>query len=402
MVAESASRQRRHTGRGLFFVNSSHPDDVKKKGIQRSIRSHSIRNAALRSRPTRKERPQAITYALKEVYITADTGIFQDRILCERCPIPKSLGLWPFPCELQPRAQELIYFMNAESDYVFRPFRTVWFSMALTDATAFQLCMANAAMFMAQRKQPDTFEYDTVGSATHDIYPQFPEYMWDLSPPFPHRRTPLLEQIIFRLGESDCVAMEFIIDALDGIRYIAETVNTSQKEPEFWRREDDLSPLHMIGPITHTLLSVPRVNPKDNVSVMGLVCEIARLAILILLAALKRMYSFFLNEIELTTLTAKFSSVLLKYRQTLSLGQREDHSNHLQLWAMLTVAALQPFTDRTLYVTEIRKCMKYLDIKSATNAFQLSHDIAWIDVVGGTDSENESLVKEIDNATPTP
>lgn len=49
--------------------------------------------------------------------------------------------------------------VNAESDYVFRPFRTVWFSMALTDATAFQLCMANAAMFMAQRKQPATFQY---------------------------------------------------------------------------------------------------------------------------------------------------------------------------------------------------------------------------------------------------
>jgi hypothetical protein len=32
--------------------------------------------------------------------------------------------------------------------------------MALTDATAFQLCMANAAMFMAQRKQPATFQYE--------------------------------------------------------------------------------------------------------------------------------------------------------------------------------------------------------------------------------------------------
>lgn len=26
------------------------------------------------------------------------------------CRIPKSLGLWPFPGELHPRAQELIYF----------------------------------------------------------------------------------------------------------------------------------------------------------------------------------------------------------------------------------------------------------------------------------------------------
>jgi hypothetical protein len=32
--------------------------------------------------------------------------------------------------------------------------------MALTDATAFQLCIANAAMFMAQRRQPEIFQYD--------------------------------------------------------------------------------------------------------------------------------------------------------------------------------------------------------------------------------------------------
>lgn len=224
--------------------------------------------------------------------------------------------------------------------------------------------------------------------------------MWDLSPLFPHKRTPLLEQIMLRLGEGDSVTKELIIDALNGIRYIADTVNTNQQEPGFWRGEDDLSPLHMIGPITHTLLSIPRINPKDNVSVTGLVCEMARLAMLILLAALKRMYSFFLNEIEFTTLTAKFSSVLSKYRQTLSLSQHEGYLNHLKLWAMLTVAALQPFMDRTLYVTEIRKCMHCLDIKSATNAIGLSRDIAWIDVVGGTESENKSLVKEIDNAKP--
>ena len=37
--------------------------------------------------------------------------------------------------------------------------------MALTDATAFQLCMANAAMFMAQRQQPEMYQYETCTEA---------------------------------------------------------------------------------------------------------------------------------------------------------------------------------------------------------------------------------------------
>lgn len=50
--------------------------------------------------------------------------------------------------------------VNSESDYVYRPFRTVWFSMALTDASAFKLAMANASMFLAQRKDPENFRYE--------------------------------------------------------------------------------------------------------------------------------------------------------------------------------------------------------------------------------------------------
>lgn len=109
MVAQSVSRRLKHADGGLLFVNSSHPDDVKKKGTQRSIRSHSIRGA-FRGRPSRKRKPQAVTYALERVYVTADTGICQDRFTPDQISISKSLGLWPFPGELQPRAQELIYF----------------------------------------------------------------------------------------------------------------------------------------------------------------------------------------------------------------------------------------------------------------------------------------------------
>lgn len=37
--------------------------------------------------------------------------------------------------------------------------------MALTDASAFRLSMANAAMFMAQRRQPETFQYEKCSEA---------------------------------------------------------------------------------------------------------------------------------------------------------------------------------------------------------------------------------------------
>lgn len=108
MVAQSASRHK-YTDGGLLFVNSSHPDDVKKRNTQHSIRSHSIRDA-FRGRPSRKRKPQAVTYVLRRAYEPADAEQFQDRNGDMQCRIPKSLGLWPFPGELHPRAQELIYF----------------------------------------------------------------------------------------------------------------------------------------------------------------------------------------------------------------------------------------------------------------------------------------------------
>jgi hypothetical protein len=50
--------------------------------------------------------------------------------------------------------------VNNDADYVYRPFRTVWFSMAMSDASAFHLSLANAAMFLDQRIHAHSFSYD--------------------------------------------------------------------------------------------------------------------------------------------------------------------------------------------------------------------------------------------------
>lgn len=50
--------------------------------------------------------------------------------------------------------------VQSEAEYNYRPFRSVWFSMALCDGSAFKLCMANAAMFLDEVRHPNTFHYE--------------------------------------------------------------------------------------------------------------------------------------------------------------------------------------------------------------------------------------------------
>lgn len=70
--------------------------------------------------------------------------------------------------------------VQSEADYCYRPFRSVWFSMALHDGSAFKLCMANAAMFLDKVHHPESFQYERsaetlkyygqcVGEVTHRL-----------------------------------------------------------------------------------------------------------------------------------------------------------------------------------------------------------------------------------------
>ena len=101
-------------------MNSSHPDDIKEKCIQHSIRSHSIRGA-FRAQPSRRKGPLAVTYTLEKVNSNAENGMSQDYADRRQTAIAKSLVSWPFPGELQPRAQELMYFSEYKRGLFFSP-----------------------------------------------------------------------------------------------------------------------------------------------------------------------------------------------------------------------------------------------------------------------------------------
>ncbi|CRG86883.1 hypothetical protein PISL3812_03895 [Talaromyces islandicus] len=456
-------------GENFLFVSLSHPGEIKNRDNQRAIRSRVMRDIG-RSRRTRKRRPQQVTFGLEENFILENLAS-----ATHQSHIPSSLESWPFPVELNSRAKELISFMNSESDVVHRPFRTIWFSMALVDQSAFKLSMANASMFLAQRKDPDGFRYETcsetleyfgqclslvtkrledpkdcvsegvittiLGLICHDLYvgiwdrlavhnaglhliyklrggfkglgpnvplfaswydvltcamddkpPYFPNYALEHAPSLGYTKSPLLETIIQRLQtSSDLVSLP---EALDRLALIAHFVNNVTKTGSQWRKEDDMTPLYLVGSATHILLSMPRLNPSYKIiNSTEFLRELTRLAMLILLERVKQAYHFTSNELLL--FEAKFSNLLLAYPKDYG-----DVLPHLQLWAVMTVATLQPHAAcQTLYAKRIANLMRLLGIESAQASFEMAKNIMWIESIAG-EHPKQALVNAIDGIPP--
>jgi hypothetical protein len=223
-----------------------------------------------------------------------------------------------------------------------------------------------------------------------DKPPSFPNYALDYTPSLVYHKPPLLEAVIQKLRTPDlaCVA-----EALERLGLVAHFVNKVSRGSSQWQNEDDMTPLYLVGSATHILLSMPRLNPSnENISPVELLRELTRLAMLILLENLKRAYHFTSNEPYF--LEAKFSDLLLTYPNTCG-----DVLPHLQLWAVTTVATVQPQSaSQALYTTRIASLMSLLGIESAKAAFGMVKNIIWIESIAG--ELNQSLVHAIDGIRP--
>ncbi|KAJ5223883.1 hypothetical protein N7468_008425 [Penicillium chermesinum] len=138
---------------GLLFITVANPDEVKNKDTQRAIRRRVMRDIG-RSRRKPKSQP-AVTFIGQPHQIDHNQKDFL-------CPALESS---PLPIDLDNRARQLAHFMQSEADYRYRPFRGIWFEMALRDGSAFKLSMANAAMFLDEAHHPTTFKYERSAEA---------------------------------------------------------------------------------------------------------------------------------------------------------------------------------------------------------------------------------------------
>lgn len=209
-----------------------------------------------------------------------------------------------------------------------------------------------------------------------DKPPSFPNYALDYTPSLVYKKPPLLDTIIEQLQTPDLAS---VAEALERLSLIAHFVNSIFNTGSQWQKEDDMTPLYLVGSTTHVLLSMPRLNPSnENISPIDLLREMTRLAMLILLEKVKQAYHF--TSHEPCVLEEKFSSLLLTYPNACG-----DIILHLQLWAVLTVATLQPRSAKqALYTKHIKNLTNLLGIESPKAAFEMAKNIVWIEsIVGG-------------------
>ncbi|OJJ67537.1 hypothetical protein ASPBRDRAFT_58647 [Aspergillus brasiliensis CBS 101740] len=349
----------------FVFVNVSRPDDIKSASTQRTIRRHVMRDIG-RSRRTRPER-RTWPVALKPL-----------EPVVEHIPAsidPCNTTFYPVP--MSDRALQLMHFMTTDRDYVFRPFRTVWFSMALTDPTAILVALANAAMFLDQRLRAQAYQLDVVGSVMEDSHPRLPTPP-EFAAQVPDILSPSLRNLLGDLAARyDCFYdiatafnhASFIIQYTDGSLCHSQTP---------WGGEDNLTIIELFGPATHFLLSMPRPTEMDSITTDIPVLplrEVLRLALLLLLATLKQDVFLFTAH-ECGYLRWK----LLTLIPQLDTAEYDNSCLKLYLWALVTASQLSHSTQPAMYLDQIRSVMDLLGMRGKETS-DLVKSILSIDIL---------------------
>lgn len=173
---------------------------------------------------------------------------------------------------------------------------------------------------------------------------------------------------------------------------LAKFVNENAQDPLFWK--DSATAAKRIVPVTHLLLSLPR--PADFIDtnskyLESSLIELIRLALLIMLARLKR--EFLLSSEDLEHLRKRLS--ILESTATYT----DTAFPELALWAYIIVASMERTETRNMHVAAIVALMKKMNDETSTSVILSSKDLIWIDSL--MDSEAAALGCEIDNAYHT-
>ncbi|PYH92267.1 hypothetical protein BO71DRAFT_432080 [Aspergillus ellipticus CBS 707.79] len=307
---------------GLVFVNLAHPQEIKSAATQRAIRRRD----------------------------PVDRHPFL-------CLDPCNTTVYPTP--LDHRALQLMHFVTGDTDYVFRPLRTVWFSMALTDASAVLVALANAAML------------DITGSIVDDSPPPrlprpSPGIVDCLDTP-PACLPPTLQTLLDGLAPTS-EPFTGIATAFALTIHTVHRINEAIHSDAFWKHENNTTVIELLAPPSHYLLCMTR--PHDPAGV-ELLREAIRLTLLLLLAALKRDIFLFTAH-EWDCLQGKFAVLVRTLRET-ELGVA---GLKLYLWTLVTVSML----DLGWYLDETQRVRDRLHLGSG-EAMDIVRGVLWVDAL---------------------
>ncbi len=170
---------------------------------------------------------------------------------------------------------------------------------------------------------------------------------------------------------------------------VANTVNRHDSDALF--RGVDVEAVNILTPLTHYLLSMPRIpgiHPPEFESDLLVLRELVQLACLMLLSGLKKRFS--LNASDMTRLRERLLSLLAAETE-----ETTGMFNELRLWALVTSALLQSSQDRAAFVHDIRRLMIELGLRRAYEAINITKVVIWIENLEA--QEEAQLVQEVDS-----
>lgn len=214
--------------------------------------------------------------------------------------------------------------------------------------------------------------FDVLISASQDSCPRFP-IPHDLVHSAPHGElSQSLKILIFSLTETSSELCE-LANALERVGYVVDFVNKHAHQPQFWRQENDLVIIKLIGPAAHFLLSMQRLSESEyheTPDPFMLLKEVVRVALLILLAGLQNALSL---KNELGPLQEKFSRLLLLASISDSLFPE------LRIWAIATVASFKPKSNNHWLTEEICRAVMELEATTGNGYIEVAKNIMWIE-----------------------
>ena len=148
----------------------------------------------------------------------------------------------------------------------------------------------------------------------------------------------------------------------------------------------------LLGPAAHYALSIPRMSSEAFAlayTSAEVLCEIVRLAILLVLARMKGVFSLIAGETA--PLQRKFADMLPLAAD--AFGSCPE----MVLWCMIVVACSHKREIPRSLTTAIRHAMVRMSISTAPNAIEIARAIIWVEKTMATESER--LIHALESAS---
>ncbi|KAL7810888.1 hypothetical protein V8C26DRAFT_437736 [Trichoderma gracile] len=132
------------SSRQFSFVNISHPEEGRSRRVLTSVRRHVMADVGRSKRKRAKWKIVPLEISSRNASPEGDAAHIETSESPPLARMPPSFQTHLIDADTH--ACELINFMTAEADYVYRPFRISWVQIGLSDATAFNLWLAQAVV----------------------------------------------------------------------------------------------------------------------------------------------------------------------------------------------------------------------------------------------------------------